>query len=198
MKVTDNELARAAQRGDRQASNELFRRLVPLVKHVAFRYVGLDRDELFQAGSLGFMHALRTWRPKRSAFKTWMVWWIRAYAGRARKMYAKRAQLELPMVLPGLRGDDGEPMEGDHGDDGACADEMTDGLWRRQAHGLIDGMADRRYSVVLKGRMRGETLEEIAEGNRKVLGIKSNGREWVRQLEQRGLEKAAKLARASA
>lgn len=189
-----DELARRAQRGDQRASAELFRKLTPLIRWRVRRFNGADFDELFQAGSEGFMHALRTWKPgSGSSFKVWMMWWVRAYAGRASSQHLERSGSERPLEV---ENEEGEALEAFVSDQGIAAEEMTDDLWRRQTKGIIDGMKDRRFAVVLQERMRGLSLQEVANSHRQQLGVKSNGREWVRQLEAKALRKARFLARA--
>lgn len=190
----EHRLALAAKAGDAKAKDELFRRHTPLVKWLAYRFTGPDHDELFSAGCLGWMHALRTWKPARASFKTWMTFWVRAYAGRATVVYLRRSATERSLYVTN---DDGDTGERDYSDEGLLADELIDALWRRQAHGIIDGLKDRRLAIVLQGRMRGQSLEEVANQNRAALGVRSNGREWVRQLEARALKRATLLARAS-
>lgn len=196
----ERELAIAAKGGDMKAREQLFRQHAALVKWISFKFHGPDMDDLFAAGSEGWMHALRTWNPKgKAGIKMWVTLWVRAYAGRATRVHLYRKSHEMPFVLPSANSD-GEALEADASDDGIGVEEMTDDLWRRQAHGIIDSMKDRRLAVVLQDRMRGYTLEEI--GVRRGRELRTNGtkgaREWVRRLEQLALNRAKAIARASA
>lgn len=193
----EHRLALAAQRGDMMAKDKLFRHFAALVKYLAFRFTGPDKDELFAAGCEGWLRALRSWNPRKgSGFKAWVAWWVNAYAGRATRVHLYRRSHEFGLEV---RSTDGELFEHDASDEGVGAEEMTDALWRSQAHGIIDGMKDRRLAIVLQQRMRGLTLGEIAKLDGRLLGKKSgnSSHEWVRQLEVKGLRKARALARAS-
>lgn len=198
MKLTTDEetaLALAAQRGDMAAKNELFRHQRHLVKWIVNRYHGPDPEDLFSAGCEGWLRALRSWRPRKGTnFRTWLTFWVRAYASRLTKVWLNQKDREVGFEIQGEE----ESLEHDIGDEGLGAEEMTDGLWRRQANGILDGMRDRRLAIVLQERMKGHTLDTIARTHGRKIGVKvrSNGREWVRQLEMRALVKARALVRA--
>lgn len=191
-------MAKAAQRGDAAARAALFKKNAALVKFIAHRFHGPDPDDLFQAACLGWMHALRTWRPNGGAnFQTWMTFWARAYSGRMTKVWLKRGRIEREPVV---RDENGAWVEVDVSDDGDGADGLFDGLVARQAQGIVDGMKDRRLAIVLQERMRGHTLDEVARRNTKALGLVpgGQGRESVRKLELRAVAKARALVRVSA
>ncbi len=76
---------RARERVSRSRSERdaLVEQYLPLVRHVAGRLpvampAGMDRDDLFGAGTIGLVHAAETWSPERGAsFKTFAYTAIR-------------------------------------------------------------------------------------------------------------------------
>jgi RNA polymerase sporulation-specific sigma factor len=64
-------LVQAAQRGERDAEDELVRRYEPLVQHTIWRLKlppWCEREDLAQEARLGLVTAMREWRPERGAF----------------------------------------------------------------------------------------------------------------------------------
>ena len=74
---------RGAMRRSRPDRDALVEQYLPLVRHVAARLPvalpsGMDRDDLFGAGTFGLIHAASTWDPTRGAsFKTFAYTAIR-------------------------------------------------------------------------------------------------------------------------
>jgi RNA polymerase sporulation-specific sigma factor len=61
----------AAQRDDRRAQEELVRRYQPLLRATVHRLrlpVGVDRDDIAQEARIGFLRAVKAWRPDRGTF----------------------------------------------------------------------------------------------------------------------------------
>jgi len=65
--MSDDHLWQRLRAGDASAREELVRRHLPLVQHLASRFAaqGLDVEDLVQAGSLGLLKALdrKVWLP---------------------------------------------------------------------------------------------------------------------------------------
>jgi RNA polymerase sigma factor (sigma-70 family) len=90
-------LARRAQAGDAAASEELIRRLLPLVQATARRYrtEGLEQADLLQEGIVGLLRALQRFDPARGVpFAAFATWWIRQSLQEARSDFIR------PMRLP--------------------------------------------------------------------------------------------------
>ena len=68
-RMTDGELALAAQRGDAAAEEELVRRFEPLAEGVSRSYIlaGCDADDLRQIARIALLEAVRTYDPARGA-----------------------------------------------------------------------------------------------------------------------------------
>lgn len=72
----EHDLWRRARAGDAEARAELVARHLPLVRHLAGRFVaaGLDVDDLVQAGSIGLLKAIDRFDPERGLqFSTYAV-----------------------------------------------------------------------------------------------------------------------------
>lgn len=68
---TSRRLLVAAQKGDRDAQEELVRRYEPLVRRVVWRLrppLGCEREDLAQEARIGLIAAIRAWRPERGPF----------------------------------------------------------------------------------------------------------------------------------
>lgn len=60
-------LIQRAKQLDEAALNEIFMRMKPFIRSMAFRYFlsGADRDDLMQEGMIGLFHALKSFDPAR-------------------------------------------------------------------------------------------------------------------------------------
>jgi RNA polymerase primary sigma factor len=79
-------LAHRVRRHDAQARDEMIRRNLRLVVHLATRYThrGVALMDLIAEGNIGLMRAVERFRPERhTRFSTYATWWIRQHIRRA-------------------------------------------------------------------------------------------------------------------
>ncbi len=72
--AADERLVEQARRNDEDAFAQLLSRYLPLIQKKAFRFAGLgvDRDDLYQEGTIGFLNAVRNFQQNGGAsFKTY-------------------------------------------------------------------------------------------------------------------------------
>lgn len=67
----DLALIRRIRQGDRQATEELVQKYLPMVKHIARRHYAafLDFDDLLQEGLIGLLNAIEEYKPEEYAIK---------------------------------------------------------------------------------------------------------------------------------
>lgn len=71
--LSDEAVVNMAQKGDKWAEEEIFKRYHPLIRSKAHRYflIGADREDLYQEGMIGLYKAMRDYRAEReSAFRS--------------------------------------------------------------------------------------------------------------------------------
>ena len=71
--MTNEELALAAQCGDKPAESELIKRLSPMVKSISARFFlsGGTEEDLFEEGMLGLLSAIKTYSAGNASFTTY-------------------------------------------------------------------------------------------------------------------------------
>lgn len=75
-------LAERARAGDEAAAKQLVRSHLGFVVHIARRYrrFGIPLNDLVQEGTIGLIHAVRRFDPRRNVrLCTYAAWWIRAH-----------------------------------------------------------------------------------------------------------------------
>ena len=80
------DLAVRVTRHDKEARDEMIRRNLRLVVHLAMRYThrGVPLMDLIAEGNIGLMRAVEGFRPERhTRFSTYATWWIRQHIRRA-------------------------------------------------------------------------------------------------------------------
>ena len=71
--MSNEELCALAKTGDREAQNELFLRILPSLKEAASGYgsvfsgLNVEASDLLQEASIGFLRAVRTYRPEKGS-----------------------------------------------------------------------------------------------------------------------------------
>lgn len=83
--MTNEELVRRYQEGDKEALNEIIQENKGIVNVVARRYIGycistIDLDDLIQEGYIGLIKAAERYdfnNPKKAAFMTYALYWVR-------------------------------------------------------------------------------------------------------------------------
>jgi len=80
MKLKPNDLlAMKAREGDETAKSRLINENQGLITATMGRYLGLgvEKEDLLQAGNLGMLRAIKTYEPYKGLFTTYAVYWIR-------------------------------------------------------------------------------------------------------------------------
>lgn len=174
--VVSDELALAAQRGDRAALAELHRKSKGLVRWLVKRYssTSLTSEDFVQEGWLGFMRALQTWKPQKGTrFNVWMTFWVRAAAANA-----LRKRREKPTAKGRYdRYRDPRDVEA----------EVHEAICLRQVNEILDDICQ-ADALLIERRAYGATLEEIG----KELGV---SRERVRQREETAYRRPRAIAK---
>lgn len=111
--VMEENLVGLARSGDVAAEEELFRRYFKLVRLRSRDYFlpGADGDDLLQEGLIGFMKAIRDFRPERGAFRAFAEMCIRRQIITALKTLTRKkhhilnraCSLDAPVGLDGER-----------------------------------------------------------------------------------------------
>ncbi len=180
--IVSNALVLRAQRGDAKARNELWKFSERLVRYQCRSYSGIDIDDMMQNAAIGWLYALKRWRPNGGLkFMSYMSMWAKAFAGRSAYIGRRTVSRESSPSRKELT-----PYE--PSDNGDFEDSFIEQLARRQVLSIVDGLKDRRLVMVLRERMAGSLLREVAQKYGPQLHCNGrNGREWVRQLERRAL-----------
>ena len=180
--LTNDTLARA-KAGDRAAIAEVFRATLGLVRWRAGTYRSVDadtRDDLISIGNLAVFDALRTYKPGKGAFTSWVTQWIHA------RMYtAVRSTSRRVAYLDEFAEHQREPEMPLNADEALEADE--EGYVLRRAVASLRAP----HRAVIQARLKGKTLEQVG----KELGIT---KEATRQRELAAVERLrAKLKEAA-
>ena len=194
----DLDLVAVRSRGDAEARAELVRRLLPVVRRWARRYMGhgLSLDDLTQDAVLGVLRAVSSYERERGAFVAWAKLWARqalqqAVAERSRPFRLPTHVLwemhELKQTRERLLGQRGsEPTVQELADAlGWGVDRVGDVLRaeRAEASGegmdlLEDPMAEGEFEAVLDAVAAGQVaplLLRLTERERKVLAARAQG-----------------------
>jgi len=166
--LSDEELAALAAQGDDSAMAELIARMEPLAKAKASRFPSLPigEDDLLQEGMLGFLNALRTYRPDSGAsFKSYAAVCIQnsilsAVRGQLTQKSSpnRHAVPYEDEVLQSLALGQQNPL-----------DEISAREREEKLRAFIDGNLSKKEKEVLKQRLAGKSQSAIAE----ALGISS-------------------------
>jgi RNA polymerase primary sigma factor len=95
------ELASRIARGDQIARRHLIEANLRLVVSVARRYtgLGLDLEDLIQAGNLGLLRAAASFDPLRGRFSTHATWWIKQAIRRSLDNEARTIRLPSATLI---------------------------------------------------------------------------------------------------
>jgi RNA polymerase primary sigma factor len=95
------ELASRIARGDQIARRHLIEANLRLVVSVARRYtgLGLDLEDLIQAGNLGLLRAAASFDPLRGRFSTHATWWIKQAIRRSLDTDARTIRLPSATLI---------------------------------------------------------------------------------------------------
>lgn len=192
MKSCPAEMVLKAQAGDRKATDYVVRYVDRFVLCQAQRLRRPEMlDDLVQAGRLGVLRAIATFKPSKGAnFTTWLSHWLRAYQWRAVKQASATERVELSIDTP--IGEDDFTLEDTLASDLPSPEETaTARETRRLLHAAVLDAPER---AVLLERLAGHTLDSVAAS---ALG--GSSRENARLHELKGRRAIApKLKRALA
>jgi RNA polymerase primary sigma factor len=214
----EQRLATRSQRGESRAADRLVKSNLRLVVKIAREYShrGASVEDLISEGNLGLIEAAKRFEPNRGArFVTYASWWIRKYVIAA----VNRHKTEASAPIPGARADRQSP--GGNGgalvrlarrilsfDEVSRSDEHTPMEVRVPSP---DSLPDVKVNRLQVAEALHEALSHLGERERRILemhyGLDGSTptslqaiademgctREWVRQLEQRTIERARRI-----
>jgi RNA polymerase sigma factor (sigma-70 family) len=215
----ERRLATRSMQGEEMAHHGLVQSNLRLVVRIARDYAGRGAsiEDLISEGNIGLMEAARRFDPARGArFVTYASWWIRKYVIAALNRHRAQASAPLPHDSQPSSPDAGAESRPYlvlwrrilSFSDFAVQDDRTpaeiripskepvpeDRVQERQAsevlHDVLDLLGDRERAVVeahygLRGAPP-QSLQAIADQMNCT-------REWVRQIEQRAIERARRI-----
>lgn len=98
----DECLVEQAQHNNEDAFAQLLGRYLPLIQKKALRYAGagIDNDDLYQEGTIGFLHAVRNFRENRGAsFKTFASACVERKILSALKSISRQKQMPAKVLV---------------------------------------------------------------------------------------------------
>ena len=163
-------LARRAQAGDRNAQEELIRRLLPLIQSTArrFRTEGLEQADLLQEGIVGLLRALQRFDPGRGVpFAAFATWWIRQSLQEARSDFMRPLRLPPKALrqLSQLKSEHQRIYQGEHRSANVAELAERTNIELEQAEALLVADARERRLDEPAGSLDGElgTLGDLLE-----------------------------------
>jgi RNA polymerase sigma factor (sigma-70 family) len=164
---------------------------IPLAKKWARMYASrfrLDYDDALAAAMLGLTDAVEKWEPKRGAFATVAILWVRARLNEELRRQRRRKAVEVNDFDMRIAGEEIGGTFIDHAPDPAPSpeDELIEADELRHTREtvlpLLAKLSDRERTIIQRTAMGEETLEPVAAD----LGI---SRERVRQIRESALAK---------
>lgn len=135
----------AAQGGDKEASDEVVLRFLPLVKRVASRYGSEHREDNEHNGVLGLYRAMKTFDPVKATFSTYAYYWIKHF------------------IEKDIYEDEVMPFEAA---DTPCLLDVEDAYIRqdlvKKSLAWVEQSKSPNYTKLLYMRSRGATLSEVS------------------------------------
>lgn len=196
MSRTNEELAIAAQAGEKQAAHELWEGVKRFAAKTAIRWDnafegrnGVTVEDLINAAYIAMVDAVATYKPDSGAFLTWYGYYLKTafcdcYGVRKRHTDPLNGAQSLDAPLGDEDGTFSDVIADPNGE--APLRDMEEELYQRQLHDALEAELDKlpeEYSAVLRMRYYDDmTYTEIA-------AVTGGGPSKVHTLEGKGLQK---------